>query len=161
VAASRRPRAGREAALLLVRAAKEIYSERYLWYAAVHRAMRACVEGRFDEAERLALVALDAGRHLPGRHPTRHRDQRADQPAELTLEVQLFALRWLQGRVAELIPGFEALLAGDRSNDGWLCGMALLYSDEGREAETRQLSRSSSPGASRGSGETSSGSRRW
>lgn len=127
------------AALLLVRAAREIQSERYLWYTAAHQAMRACVEGRFDEAERLAAVALDVGRHLPGRHPTRLRYRREDRPAEVAFEIQLFVVRWLQGRVGELIPTFEALVAAERSNDGWLIAMALLYSDEGRESDTRQL----------------------
>jgi len=128
-----------EAALLLFRAAKEIRSERYLWYAAAHQAMCACVEGRFDEAERLAAVALEVGRHLPGRHPTRLRYRREDRPAEVAYEMQLFVVRLLQGRIGELVPTFEALVAAERSNDGWLIALALLYADEGRESDTRQL----------------------
>ena len=128
-----------EAALLLGRIAEELHDDQYLWYSAVHRAMQSCVEGRFDEAERLALDALAAGRHLGGRHPTRRRDRRRDRPAELTHQVQLFVLRWLQGRMGEIIPELEALLADDPSDDAWLSGLALLYAEQGRELETRQV----------------------
>ncbi|MFN2606788.1 MAG: BTAD domain-containing putative transcriptional regulator [Acidimicrobiales bacterium] len=128
-----------EASLLLRRAAREAASPRYGWYAATHSAMVACLQGRFEEAEHLAFAALDLGREVGSRHPTRRRSTRRDRPAELAFDVQLFALRWLQGRAGDLIPTFEALLDSAPSTDGWLLGLATLYADEGRDDEARPL----------------------
>lgn len=81
-----------------------------LWLAACHDADLALIEGRLDEAERLALAALELG-------------QASEPDAMACFAAQLSAIRYEQGRLGEIvdvlgqvveanpgIPGFRAVL---------------------------------------------------
>jgi tetratricopeptide (TPR) repeat protein len=66
----------------------------YQWRTANMRAMRAMLDGRLDEAERLARDALDIGRLRQSEYVT-----------YLFEHVLLVAIRWMQGRLGELQEG--------------------------------------------------------
>ena len=107
------------------RLAQEIRQPLYLWHVPLFGAMRAIMEGRFLEAERLAEEALAVG-------------QRGfDQTAAQFYGVQLFALRKEQGRVAELEPAIKAFVDQYPVIPAWRCGLAFIYAEAGREAEAR------------------------
>ena len=57
-----------------------------MWIAKHTDATRACMSGRFDEAEQLAIEALSIG---------------AIENAERQMQVLIYTLRWLQGRLGE------------------------------------------------------------
>jgi tetratricopeptide (TPR) repeat protein len=69
----------------------------YRWRTANMRAMRAMLDGRLDEAERLARGAMDIG------------GLRQSEYVTYTFEhVLLVAIRWTQGRLGELQEAIEA-----------------------------------------------------
>src|SRR5262249_56759030 len=53
------------------RLAIELRQPLYLWFSALWKAMRALLEGRFDEAERLAADALAIGERAKAQNPER------------------------------------------------------------------------------------------
>jgi tetratricopeptide (TPR) repeat protein len=69
----------------------------YQWRTANTRAMRAMLDGRLDEAERLARGALDIGGLRQSEYVT-----------YLFEHVLLIAIRWTQGRLGELREAIEA-----------------------------------------------------
>jgi tetratricopeptide (TPR) repeat protein len=100
---------------------------RYLWLVHQARAMRALWQGRFADAEREALAALELA------------DRVGDEMARLNPTVQLFAVRRAQGRLAEQGP--MARLAAARYPDSpvpltFLAVIALASGDvsEARDA---------------------------
>ena len=103
------------------RLAEESRQPFYRWQTAVVRAMRALLNGRFEETERLAEHALATGRRL----------QREN--AVLLFLVQMFWVRREQGRLAELESRLEDL-AGRYPWTAWPIVLAWLYADLGREA---------------------------
>ena len=105
--------------------AEELRQPAQLWFTEVVRAMRALLEGRFEEGERLAQQALAIGQSAMG---------------ELALSnfgVQLFVLRRAQGRLHELEGGMKGFVAQYPAVPGWRAGLAYLYAELGREAEAR------------------------
>jgi signal transduction histidine kinase/tetratricopeptide (TPR) repeat protein len=96
-----------------------------LWRATVLRAMRALLNGRFDEAESLATRALEAGRRIQA--PT----------AVDVFGAQMVALRREQGRLAETEALQKSFLTLCRRHDGWRSAFALLLIETGREDEAR------------------------
>ncbi|MEE9285691.1 MAG: AAA family ATPase, partial [Dehalococcoidia bacterium] len=109
----------------LARVAEELRLPGFLWSMAVYRAMRALLDGRFEEGERLAQEALVMG-------------QRAQsQFAAQVFVGQMFAVRLGLGpgdadilnikRLAEQYPTLPILR----------CLLALLYSELGSESEAR------------------------
>lgn len=107
------------------RLAEELRHPRHLWNAALARAMRAFLDGQFDDGERLAEEALALG-------------QRAGEPdALLTFGVQLFLLRREQGRLQELEDTLRDFVAGYPAVPAVRSALAYLYGELGREAEGR------------------------
>jgi eukaryotic-like serine/threonine-protein kinase len=103
--------------------AEELRQPFYRWRTTCLRAMRAILDARFDEAERLAVEAYEIGRG-------------SDQEiAGVVYEAQVFALRFGQGRLGE----FEAGVLDFTERYPWIqpWRLALLYSELEREPEAR------------------------
>ncbi|MFN2375690.1 MAG: hypothetical protein ABR538_04085, partial [Candidatus Binatia bacterium] len=95
----------------------------YEWYAARLACLVAQVEGRIDDAERLAAEALAAG-------------ERAGHPdAALSFGSQMLGVRLAQDRAAELEAGIEMRIAQYPDVLLWRRLLARLRVAQGREAE--------------------------
>jgi hypothetical protein len=106
------------------RLAAELRQPFYRWRVACLHTMRAILEARFEDAERLAAEALEIGRGVDDELATIYHDF-----------AQLFALRFGQGRLAEVE---DEVLSYTRRYPGpqpWR--LPLLYSELGREPEAR------------------------
>ena len=88
------------------------------------RAMRALMDGRFEESEQFALSALDLA------------DQ-AHMDYSGPFGVQMFSLRREQGRLRELEPALTGFVQQRSVASTWRPGLALLYAELGREQEAR------------------------
>jgi DNA polymerase III delta prime subunit len=73
--------------------AERIQQPFYRWHAVCLRVIRAALDGRFEDAERLALEALDIAR-------LRH----SEYAAYVYEYAQMVAIRWAQGRLDEYWP---------------------------------------------------------
>jgi tetratricopeptide (TPR) repeat protein len=96
-----------------------------LQYTATLRATRALLEGRFEEAERLAQEALIMGQGMRG------------------IDVEgIFAMQMLtscreQGRLRALASAVKSFVERQPTASTWRPGLALIYSDLGLEQEAR------------------------
>ncbi|HLA19075.1 MAG TPA: adenylate/guanylate cyclase domain-containing protein, partial [Dehalococcoidia bacterium] len=107
------------------RVAEELRQPRYLAWIDVWRAMRATLEGRFEEGERLAQEALAMA-------------QRAQEPVAVQqFPIQMVYLCLERGRLqeAEVIARETAEKYPEVA--GWRSFLALVYCELGREAEAR------------------------
>jgi tetratricopeptide (TPR) repeat protein len=135
------------------RLAEELRDPVGLWHDAVWKAMRALLDGRFEEAEGLADRALAIGAPIRGR------------TAEQYHWTQTFWIRREQGRLAEIAPAqwsrFQsrrAAIAELRHQQRevvdlptWRMGMAFAYSELGREEDARrELDQAATPGLAGG-----------
>jgi tetratricopeptide (TPR) repeat protein len=91
----------------------------------IYRTMRAILQGRYDEGERIAREALDAGLRL-----------RCDS-AEGIFGMQMFTIRRDQGRLGELAAALSAFTRERSTSATWRPGLALMYSELGRVDEAR------------------------
>jgi class 3 adenylate cyclase len=107
------------------RLADELRQPLYEWHQVMYRAMRALLEGRTEEGERLANEALMIG-------------QRASPDALDTYGVEMYAARRDQGRLDELEPSIVATVELQPHVPGWRAALAYLYAETGREAEARR-----------------------
>src|SRR5438552_1320569 len=105
--------------------ADELHQPLYQWHRAFYQAMRALLEGRFEEGEQLANEGLEFG-------------QRASQDAMETFGVQLFSARRDQGRLAELEASAAAFVEQQPEVPGWRAVLACLYTETGRDADARR-----------------------
>ncbi|MEE8370341.1 MAG: adenylate/guanylate cyclase domain-containing protein, partial [Dehalococcoidia bacterium] len=109
----------------LAQLAEELRQPRLLTWAALCRTMRALLDGRMEESERLA-------------HEAHAWAERAQDLAGVGMAaLQTFILRWEQGRLLETeadIKGYTEQFPGFRA---WRATLVLLYSELGREAEAR------------------------
>ena len=105
--------------------AERMRQSRCGWYAPLFRAARALMSGRLDEAERLIVSAAELGSRIP------------DSPAPLIYGSQLFALRSLQGRLAELEPAIAALVERYPAVPAWIAALAQIDCAAGRHAQAR------------------------
>jgi tetratricopeptide (TPR) repeat protein len=97
----------------------------YLWFLTVWKAMRAGMEGRFDEAERLAHQALTIG-------------QRAqDLDAAQCFTAQILAFRGGRG-LKDVEASTRELVEQYRTIPAWRAALALIYADAGLKTEARQ-----------------------
>ena len=82
-------------------------------------AMTAATEGRLDEAEQFANVALGM--------------RRRTDPVSATIAyvAQMQQIRWLQGRMSELIEMHEGLMARDPSRPTWMSALAWARAESG------------------------------
>src|SRR5438552_71866 len=105
--------------------ADELHQPLYQWHRAFYQAMRALLEGRFEEGEQLANEALEFG-------------QRASQDAMETFGVPLFSARRDQGRLAEPEASAAAFVEQQPEVPGWRAVLACLYTETGRDADARR-----------------------
>jgi tetratricopeptide (TPR) repeat protein len=88
--------------------------------------MRALLEGRYTEAEQLALQALTLGQRL-------HLES-----AEGIFGMQMFMLRREQGRLHEVAPIVE-MFVQEHSSSSWKPGLALMYTELGLSDKARTV----------------------
>ena len=97
----------------------------YLSIAAMFRAMRALMSGRFEESERRAQQAFAIGQRL-----------QTDTAAGI-FGLQMFALRREQGRLKEVAPAIRVFVQQRSAAAAWRPGLAVIYSELGLTAEAR------------------------
>jgi predicted ATPase/class 3 adenylate cyclase/DNA-binding CsgD family transcriptional regulator len=107
------------------RLTEELQQPSYLSVTIGVQAMRALLDGRFMEAERLALQAQDIGQRVQSDRMTG------------AFGVQMFTLRREQGRLREVEPALRYFVKQHGAASAWRPGLALLYSELGREREAR------------------------
>ena len=88
-------------------------------------AMLALLDGRFDEAERLAIQALNLGR------------DRSDGLAAQAFAAQISAIRREQGRLHEMEPIIKSYVEQFPGLTFARCGLAFCYSESGRTEDAR------------------------
>lgn len=97
----------------------------YLSRVSFRQAMRALLEGRFMDAERLAQHALALG-------------QRAqNQTTNLIFGVQLWTLRREQGHLQEVEAALRSVIAQYPTLPAWRCALMFLHNELGRVDEAR------------------------
>ena len=106
------------------RLAQEMQYPHQLYMAAVNQVMRALLDGRFVEAERLAQQSLEFGQ------------QAQVENADGVFGIQMFLLRRAQGRLAELAPAVRYFVRQHTATT-WSPGLALIYSELGLVQEAR------------------------
>lgn len=100
--------------------AAEMRQPLYVWYVLVFRAMRALMQGQWEEGERLAVAAHRLGQRVqPG-------------GADVYLAAQQFMLRWEQGRLGEMEAVFGDLVVRFPAMPVLRCFRALAYWHAGR-----------------------------
>jgi hypothetical protein len=93
----------------------------------VVRASRVLLDGRFEEAERLAQQVLAIGQ----------RPRAQNENAVQLFGVQIYTLRREQGRLQEMEAGIRGFVERYPAIPAWRCGVAWVHSELGREAEAR------------------------
>jgi class 3 adenylate cyclase/DNA-binding NarL/FixJ family response regulator len=107
------------------RLAVKVKQPSFLYIITGYRARRALLEGRFADAERLALEALTIGQQVQA------------ATAAGTFGVQMFTLRREQGRLQEVELAVNHFVQQHSAASTWRPGLALIYSELGREEEAR------------------------
>jgi class 3 adenylate cyclase len=90
---------------------------------AMWRTMRALLDGRLEEGERLALETLTIGQRVQF------------QPAQQFFGAHMYDLRWKQGRLGEIEGAVKAFAEGNPQTPIWRAALALVYAETGKEAE--------------------------
>jgi serine/threonine protein kinase/class 3 adenylate cyclase len=106
------------------RLAQELRQPYYSWQAAVFRAMRSLLEGRFAEGEKLAQEAFQLGQQGHG------------EMASVVFGAHAYVFFWGQGRLGELVAGGETF-ADQYPDSAWPAALAVLYSEAGEDAKSR------------------------
>jgi eukaryotic-like serine/threonine-protein kinase len=107
------------------RLATDLRMPQHLWHVPLLRAMRAMMDGRFDEAERLAEEARRGG-------------ERAQEPLSAQLyALQLSVLRRHQGRMEEMIPAVREMAERYPAIRAWRLALVSFLADTGRLDEMR------------------------
>ena len=104
--------------------AEEARQPLFVHYAVAWSAAFAQMEGRLEEAERLAAESADMRRRM----------ETAD--AESVFAAQLFLIRLGQGRVRELVPAVEQFVEAFPALAAWRAGLPLAYLADERPAES-------------------------
>ncbi len=97
----------------------------YMWYVLAFRALQAFLAGRFSDSERFSQEALAAGQRAESRNVSQ------------MYGAQILALRREQGRIAEVEPMLQGLVAQFPTVPSWRCGLAYVLSELGRLEEAR------------------------
>jgi DNA-binding winged helix-turn-helix (wHTH) protein len=107
------------------RLAEELRQPYYRWYAGYLHAMRALLDGRFADAERLAAAAYAVG-------------QRAESENVAHLYgAQVFWIRREQGRLAETEATMRSFIERFPALPSWRAGLALVFVNAGRHSEAQ------------------------
>jgi len=105
--------------------ADELRQPYYVWYVRSFEALRAFLDGRFDDSERLSQEALAIGQRAHNENVTR------------IFAMQLFGLRREQGRMAELEDVARAFIAQYPTLPAWRAALAVICTELDKEAEAR------------------------
>jgi tetratricopeptide (TPR) repeat protein len=105
--------------------ASDLHQPEFLWTVVVSRALQATNEGRFAEAEAIAREAFEIRRRI---------DRLA---ASTVYGVQLIQLRWLQGRMGELLAAHEQLVSTRPERIPWRVLVAWDAAESGDLARAR------------------------
>jgi class 3 adenylate cyclase/DNA-binding CsgD family transcriptional regulator len=97
----------------------------YLCVTAGYRSMRALLEGRFAEAERLAMNLYSLSQRVQGGN------------LDGTFGLLMYTLRREQGRLHEVEPALRHFMRQQGVAAAWRPGLALLYSELGRRREAQ------------------------
>jgi tetratricopeptide (TPR) repeat protein len=97
----------------------------YLHFTTLYRTTRVLLEGRFEEAERLAHEALTIGQRMQG------------VDVEGSFGMQMFTTRRERGCLRELASAVKSFVERQPAASTWRPGLALIYSDLGLEQEAR------------------------
>jgi hypothetical protein len=103
------------------RLAQEMQYPHQLYMSAANQAMRVLLDGHFAEGEQLAQQALAIGQRLQA------------EGVGGTFGMQMFTLRREQGRLHELAPVVRHFVQRHGAASTWRPGLALIYSELGRE----------------------------
>jgi DNA-binding SARP family transcriptional activator len=98
--------------------AADLRQPHHLWIAAVFQAMRALLVGNFDRVEALVQRAYESGR-------------RSGDSAVEVFGTQMLQLRWLQGRLGEMLPLLEHFTAQYPAVPAWRCTLAAAHLEVG------------------------------
>jgi DNA-binding SARP family transcriptional activator/tetratricopeptide (TPR) repeat protein len=105
--------------------ADELRQPNLVWITTLHRAMRATLDGRFEEGEALAQEALELGMQTEMAFPAP------------VYGGQIAVLRTLQGRADEIEAPVRALITGMPYVPAWQAGLAFALVEAGRLEEAR------------------------
>jgi class 3 adenylate cyclase/tetratricopeptide (TPR) repeat protein len=105
------------------RVAEELRQLHFLWHVPLFRVGQELLEGRFDQAERLAEEARALGRRA------------RDPVARIYLPIIMTGLRWQQGRLPELEGTLREFVDRYPANLGWRATFAVLLCEAGRKEE--------------------------
>jgi DNA-binding SARP family transcriptional activator len=98
----------------------------WLWWTALFRCARAQLDGRFDDAERLAGEALAVGQRGQGEN------------AVNAFAQAMFNIRREQGRLAEIEPSVAHFVELYPALPAWRAGRAMLHLELGRPDAARE-----------------------
>jgi DNA-binding SARP family transcriptional activator len=107
------------------RLAAALHRPLYEWWTALFRCTRAQIDGRFEEAERLAQEALAIGQRGQAEN------------AGHTFAQAMFNIRREQGRLAEVEEYVHGFIAMYPAVPAWRCSLALMYLELGRDDAAR------------------------
>jgi DNA-binding CsgD family transcriptional regulator len=96
-----------------------------LCVTAGYGSMRALLEGRFAEAERLVMDMYNLSQRMQGEN------------LDGTFGLLMYTLRREQGRLHEVEPALRHFMQQQGAAAAWRPGLALLYSELGRRREAR------------------------
>jgi tetratricopeptide (TPR) repeat protein len=108
-----------------VKLAERLQRPLHLYFAAGQRAMRATLEGRFQDAEQLALHAASLGKRVGA------------ESADGTCGLQMFTIRREQGRLREIAPAIQRLTQIETPTPLWRPGLAVIYAEVGLAEQAR------------------------
>jgi tetratricopeptide (TPR) repeat protein len=111
----------------LIRVADEMRQPFHVYVSLEFQVMRALLEGRFADAERLAHQGLAVGQRLQGEDPSG------------VFGLQMFTIRREQGRLREVEPVVRLFVQRHPASGTWQPGLAVIYSELGREHEAREM----------------------
>ncbi len=109
------------------RLAQELRHPLYLYRNVLCRTLRALQDGRFAEAERLAVENFERGPRV------------AEQNAELAFMTQMIAIRRARGPLEAIEPILRAAAVQHPSMLAWRVGKAVLHAEMGRLEEARAV----------------------
>ena len=122
--------AAKEALNELSALAREVRQPLFEHFAVAWLAAFAQMEGRLEEAERLAAASAEMRRLME------------TSDAEAVFAAQLFLIRLGQGRVGELLPAVEQFVDAYPALAAWRAALPLAYLADRREADSaRELER--------------------
>jgi tetratricopeptide (TPR) repeat protein len=97
----------------------------YTWYVLAFRALRAFLDGRFEDSERCSQEALAVGQRAQNRNVSQ------------MYGAQMLALRREQGRIGEVEPMLQGLVAQFPTVPAWRCGLAYVLNELDRRDDAR------------------------